>query len=163
MKVQITPLDAATARGAELTEQWLKDAAEIMTPQALAEIAARAVEKAASEARRIVRTTAKERTGALEEAIGHHEYAKPQSSGSYLSWKLTPRKLEGRRRKSSTTYRDAKFRLRKVETVADVGRLLEYSASRKLRHINLGFSRTEDEIERYMLDEINALLDKAGL
>lgn len=161
--MKITLLDIADARGTDPVDDWLERAARIVTPEALAEITARAADKVAAAARTIVQTTAKQRTGALEAAIGHHEYTKAHGSGSYLTWEMIPLKREGRRRKSGTTYHDASGRMRKVETVADVGRLLEFSASRKLRHINLGFDQTDDMVELYVHNEINALLDKAGL
>lgn len=163
MKLTVSVLTVGADRVTDLTDNWLAEAAAVVTPEVLAEIAARAADKVAAAARSIVQTTAKQRTGALEAAIGHHEYEKAQSSGSYLTWEMVPLKREGRRRRSGTEYRDSSGRRRKVETVADVGRLLEFSASRKLRHINLGFDRTEDQVEAYMNDEINALLDKAGL
>lgn len=163
MNLKMSVLTAGADRGAALTDEWLSAAQEVVTPDALAAIAARAADKVAAAARNIVQTTAKQRTGALEGAIGHHEYSKAQGSGSYLTWEMVPLKREGRRRRSGTEYRDSSGRRRKVETVADVGRLLEFSASRKLRHINLGFDQTEDQVEAYMTNEINALLDEAGL
>lgn len=163
MKLNVSVLTVGADRVTDLTDEWLSEAQAVVTPEALAEIAARAADKVAAAARGIVQTTAKQRTGALEGAIGHHEYTKAQGSGSYLTWEMVPLKREGRRRMSGRVYRDSSGRTRKVETVADVGRLLEFSASRKLRHINLGFDRTDDMVEQYMLDEINALLDKAGL
>lgn len=186
MIVHCSVLEAADARGTELTDDWLEKAAKIFTPEVIGEILDPPTEKMVSAARRIVNQTAKQRTGALERAIGHHHWTKAQSSGAYLTWDMTiPAKRRGkinrrgqtyydkngvekcypgpRKKGTGFAYYDNSGKGRHVDTVADYGRILEFSASRKLRHINLGYEAEADSAEAYIESEINRLFDEAGL
>lgn len=188
MIVHCSVLEVAEERGTELTDDWLEKAAKVFTPEAIEAILDPPTEKIVSAARAIVRRTAKERTGALESAIGHHHWTKAQASGTYLTWDMTiPSRNRGKinrqgqtyvdkngvtkayphRRKggSGFAYYDNRGKGRHVDTVADYGRILEFSASRQLKHIALGAEEVDSSYGFDMLieEEINALLDKAGL
>lgn len=120
-------------------------------------IASSAAEKLASESRSLVKAKAKQRTGTLEGAIGHFSYANASGAGAYVGWER--KKL----RRKASTFQDRNGRIRKVSTVADVGGILEYSGTRQLRHIQPAYQAKEDELADYIENEIDKLLDRAGL
>lgn len=120
-------------------------------------IAGRAAEKLSVETRAIVKAKAKRRTGTLEGAIGHFTYVNASGAGAYVGWER-----KTLRRKASA-FQDVNGRIRKVSTVADVGGILEYSGTRQLRHMQPAYQAKEDELADYIENEIDKLLDRAGL
>lgn len=60
-----------------------------------------------------------------------------------------------------SSYVDRRGRRRYVRTVADYGRILEYSQRRQLRHMEQGFIDAEEAATSKMEAMCDALLDKA--
>lgn len=82
-----------------------------------------------------------------------------------VGWETTPmrdkpsRRRRGRSRASGFT--DVNGRYRKVTTVADYGRILEYSESRRLRHMEPGTDAVRDQAEKKVADIIDCKIAKA--
>lgn len=125
--------------------------------QSMRAVAEQAAEKLAVVARTEVRGRAKRRTGQLESAIGKFSYSSVYGVGAYVGWER-----KTLRRKASA-FQDVNGRIRKVSTVADVGGILEYSGTRQLRHMQPAYQAKEDELADYIENEIDKLLDRAGL
>ena len=150
MKVMVRPLKThgiaeIDAVGRADFVQQMRDAADT------------AAEKLSARARAEIAAKAKRRTGTLESATGHFSYASVYGVGAYVGWER-----KALRRKAST-FQDVNGRVRKVSTVADVGGILEYSGTRKLRHIQPAYQAMEHELADYIESEIDKLLDRAGL
>lgn len=78
-----------------------------------------------------------------------------------VGWEQTPMKgLRGGPAKSSG-YMDVNGRYRKVTTVADYGRILEFSQSRQLRHMEEGEEAMHEEAEREIAQTIEKAIGKA--
>ena len=52
-------------------------------------------------------------------------------------------------------------RVRKVDTIADVGGILEYSRTRELRHMEEGFDKSSEEAADVMQAAFDKLMEKA--
>ena len=124
--------------------------------QEMRQVAGRTAERLAEAARAEVRSKARQQTGQLESSINHFSYAGRYGVGAYVGWERTPLKRKG-------SYEDASGRIRKVSTVADVGRILEYSQTRKLRHIKPAYAAKENELAEHIEHEIDSFLDRIGL
>lgn len=78
-----------------------------------------------------------------------------------VGWEQTPMKgLRGGPAKPSG-YTDVNGRYRKVTTVADYGRILEFSESRQLRHMEVGEEAVHEEAEREIAQTIEKAIGKA--
>ena len=115
-----------------------------------------AAERLAMAARQEVSRKARRRTGRLESAIGQFSYVGGASVGAYTGWERKPLSHGG-------SYTDVNGRVRKVKTVADVGGILEYSATRQLRHIQPAYDRLEEELADQLEQDIDRLLEGYGL
>ena len=109
--------------------------------------------------RRIVSNTAQNPSGALEKAITFE--TQPSQKRAVMGWEKSPIKdAKGRRKRSS--YVDSSGRRRKVTTVADYGRILEYSQRRQLRHMEVGFELAEEKALERMEEMSDKLMQKAA-
>ncbi len=78
-----------------------------------------------------------------------------------VGWEQTPMKgLRGGPARPSG-YTDVNGRHRRVTTVADYGRILEFSQSRQLRHMEAGEEAVHEEAERTIVREIERAIGKA--
>lgn len=77
-----------------------------------------------------------------------------------MGWEKAPI-MDKKGRKKTSTYVDRSGRRRKVTTVADYGRILEYSQRRQLRHMEEGRDLAEGKALSVMEAMCDALLDKA--
>lgn len=154
------------------------------------EICGRAAEKLAKVSRAVVRLKAKHPTGLLEKSIGHFSYASVYGAGAYVGWERLPvKRSRGIRRTADDTYfdkngvekhyrgfgknshatsvqgsyTDRNGRIRVVESVEDYARILEYSETRVLRHVVPVYEAMELPLTDYIENEIDKLLDRAGL
>lgn len=125
-------------RKAQLTD---KDYERILTAGA---------EVIAAEARSIVERTAKRRTGRLQSSITYRLSPALASPKATMGWEEQPLG-------STSTYVDGQGRSRKVETVADYARILEYSDRRQLRHMEAA----RDLCEAAALDAMEREADAA--
>ena len=107
---------------------------------------------------RQVSTKAKQATGQLEASISYEIHA--DTGRAPLGWKQSPIRGKGGVRKRST-YVGRSGKAGKVTTVADYGRILEYSQRRQLRHMEQGFIDAEEAATSKMEAMCDALLDKA--
>lgn len=79
-----------------------------------------------------------------------------------IGWETNPmRGKGGGRRQRSSGYTDASGRHRKVSTVADYARILEYSAKRQLRHMEPGAAASKDEAEKTVAAIIESKISQA--
>ena len=107
---------------------------------------------------RQVSTKAKRATGQLEASISYEIHA--DTGRAPLGWQQSPIRDKGGNEKVSS-FVDYNGRRRKVKTVADYGRILEYSQRRQLRHMEQGFIDAEEAATSKMEAMCDALLDKA--
>ena len=108
--------------------------------------------------RRRISENAKHATGQLEAAISYEIH--PDTGRAPMGWEKNPIRDKGGKEKVSS-YVDYNGRRRKVKTVADYGRILEYSQRRQLRHMEQGFIDAEEAATSKMEAMCDALLDKA--
>lgn len=82
-----------------------------------------------------------------------------------VGWESTPMREKPSRRRygpsRASGFTDVNGRYRKVTTVADYGRILEYSESRQLRHMEPGTDAVRDQAEGKMADIIDSRIAKA--
>lgn len=101
--------------------------------------------------------------GQLEDAISLRRT--PGAAAVTVGWEETPmraksgRRVMGPRRRSGFT--DVNGRHRNVDTVADYGRILEYSETRKLRHMESGAEETSAQAERVIAAQIEKAIARA--
>lgn len=128
-------------RKAQLTD---KDYERILTAGA---------EVIAAEARSIVERTAKRKTGRLQSSITYRLSPALTSPKATMGWDEQPLG-------STSTYVDGQGRSRKVETVADYARILEYSDRRQLRHMEAARDLCEDAALDAMEREADAAMGR---
>lgn len=116
-----------------------------------------------SEVQLMVRTRARyqkaKRTGQLEASITYELH--PERGEAALGWKKIPIS-DGKGGRRVSGYTDVRGRRRKITTVADYGRLLEYSQRRQLRHMEEGFIDAEDRAVAAMEAMADSLLERAA-
>lgn len=82
-----------------------------------------------------------------------------------VGWETTPMRDKPSRRRNGPSrasgFTDVNGRYRKVTTVADYGRILEYSESRQLRHMEPGTDEVRDQAEKKVADIIDRKIAKA--
>ena len=124
--------------------------------QEMRDVADRAARLLAESVRTEVRVKAQHQTGRLEKSISHFSYAGSYGVGAYVGWERIPLG-----RKSS--FKDINGRIRKVNTVADVGRILEYSQTRVLRHMEPAYAAKGKAVEEQIEHEIERFLERIGM
>lgn len=164
------------------------DGVEITTE--VKEICAGAAQMLADASREVVRTKAKHRTGLLEKSISCCSYASMYGAGAFVGWERLPVKRSrgvirtsdevyydkngvkkhyrgfGRNSHANAiqaSYTDKNGRVRVVESVEDYAGILEYSKTRVLKHVVPVYRAMESQLENYIENEIDKLLDRAGL
>lgn len=100
-----------------------------------------------------VRNTARNPTGLLERSITAKIYPRVAGGKAVMGWDETP--IPGNRKRG---YVDGGGRARKVDTVDDYARILEYSERRQLRHMEVGYDAVSDIAEKRMEETADALL-----
>ena len=81
------------------------------------------------------------------------------SRGVTIGWKRMPIE-DGGTRTEHVGWGGRVKRVRKVDTIADVGGILEYSRTRELRHMEEGFDKSKEEAVDAMQAAFEKLLDK---
>lgn len=104
----------------------------------------------AADAKGIVERTAKRKTGRLKRSITYQLSLALSSPKTTMGWVEHPLG-------KTSTYVDGQGRSRKVETVADYARILEYSDKRQLRHMEAA----RDLCENAALDAMEREADAA--
>lgn len=175
--------------GGRMTVDFTEDVRKALTPEKLKGVTETGIAILKDAAVREVAGKAKHQTGKLQSAIAARSYAGVMSAGSFLGWEpMSVKRSSGRKRKTATyvdergftryqgsgrrvrkgrktgfSYVDGRGRGRRVATVADYAAILEYSESRKLRHIEPAFEKSMDAAVDAMESALNDLLTSAGL
>lgn len=139
----------------------MERAMKALNRNALGEMVKDAGQIVVENVRQKVRTRAKRATGKLESAVtmGEPEFDRNAVVVGF-GWEAMPVK----KRPRSAWYRDRRRKsprkYRPVSTVDDYARILEYSPTRQLRHMEEGFSERADEAAAIIQSKINALIDE---
>lgn len=134
------------------------DSSQILTGEKLAPVLEAGAKIVQEAIQRQVSTKAKRATGQLEASISYEIHA--DTGRAPMGWQQNPIRGKGGTRKRSS-FVDRRGRSRKVSTVADYGRILEYSERRQLRHMEQGFIDAEEAATSKMEAMCDALLDQA--
>lgn len=78
-----------------------------------------------------------------------------------VGWEQTPMRGRNGKQAKPSGYTDVNGRYRKVTTVADYGRILEFSESRQLRHMEEGEEAAHEETEREIVQTIEKAIGRA--
>jgi len=101
----------------------------------------------------MVNAHAQNPTGMLEGSITARVEPGVSGGRAVMGWDETP--IPGKRKAG---YVDGKGRARKVDSVDDYARILEYSERRQLRHMEVGYDAVSDIAEARMEEKADALL-----
>ncbi|MBQ8313688.1 MAG: hypothetical protein IJ438_01145 [Clostridia bacterium] len=127
----------------------------VLTPADIATVLQAGVDAVIDGVQSVVRTTAENPTGQLEKSITAQIYPRVSGGKAVMGWDEAP--IPQNRKRG---YVDGRGRARKVDTVDDYARILEYSERRQLRHMEVGYDAVSDIAEKRMEEAADALLAK---
>lgn len=139
----------------------MERAMKALNRNALGEMVKDAGQIVVENVRQKVRSRAKRATGKLESAVTMND---PEFVNNAVEVGFGWEALPVKKRPKSAFYRDRRRKstqkYRSVSTVDDYARILEYSPTRKLRHMEEGFSDKADEATAMIQSNINTLIDE---